>query len=631
MRPRRRRRRWGLPVLVLVAGLIGGLILHVDVDVFRGRAVDAVSSWLDQPVTLGGRLGFRLWDGPALVLPEIEVGEHALTAREARIGLRFWPLLVGRFEPRTLSLIEPRLRLERFAVWRSTEGGWPSLPLERLDVVDGILEGQAGPIVEGVGIAVVPAAANGPFDIRAGFRRGGDQFRLDATIGRLEASRPGGAVVKLQGGGLDISLTAAVNRGQQGLEVGGPIKIAVADAPAALARLGLVATPTSGPATAEAKLVWADGRVRLSELSITGSGFDVAGSVDLAESLRAGEAQLAFRRLEIERWLGTLTALLDGAPGRDLSVTLSAEAALLRGGLVRQLRTELRLLDGQLALRQLNALLPGGTELSGFGRVSSTGPQPVYEGEIDVVSDNLRTALSWLGLEPRGIAPDRLRRAAFSARLTFAGDRLTVPNFDLKLDTSRMFGGGSLTIGASPRLDLKLAIDRVPFDPYQPLLAAAMDLGLAGTITISADLVTWHGLPLRDVDIDAAIDGRRIDLRRLRIAEIAGARLAVTGRTDLARSQAELSFDLTTTRPAELLRQLGQADGAAASTGATIAAAGRIEGSLSELALSGAVVAPNLSSTIDGILRLEGERAPTLEPGPELGRLIDRLAAGHGR
>src|SRR5687767_7709791 len=116
MRPRRRRRRWGLPVLVLVAGLIGGLILQVDVDVFRGRAVDAVSSWLDQPVTLGGRLGFRLWDGPALVLPEIEVGDHGLTAREARIGLRFWPLLVGRIEPRTLSLIEPRLRLDGFAV-----------------------------------------------------------------------------------------------------------------------------------------------------------------------------------------------------------------------------------------------------------------------------------------------------------------------------------------------------------------------------------------------------------------------------------------------------------------------------------------------------------------------------------
>jgi hypothetical protein len=623
MRPRRRRRRWGLPVLALAAGLIGGLILQVDIDVFRGRAVDAVSSWLDRPVTLGGRLGFRLWDGPALVLPEIEVGEQVLTARQARIGLRFWPLLVGRLEPRTLSLIEPHLRLDAFAVWRSTEGGWPVLPLERLDVVDGVLEGSAGVLVEGVGMSVVPAAANGPFEIRAGGRRGQDQFRLEATVGRLEAGRPGGVVVKLQGGGIESSLTAAINRGPLGLEIGGPLKLAAADAAATLAHLGLAATPVSGPLSAEAKLVWADGRVRLSELTMAATGFDVAGAVDLAESLRAGEAQLTFRRLEIEPWLGTLSALLDGAPGRDLSVTLNAEAALLRGGLVRQLRAELRLLDGQLALRQLNALLPGGTELSGFGRVSSTGPQPAYEGEVDIVSDNLRVALSWLGLEPRAIAPDRLRRAALSARMSLVGDRLAVPSFDLKLDTSRMFGGGTLTLVAAPRLDLRLAIDRIPLDPYQPLLATAMGLGVNGTVALSADLVTWHGLPLRDVDIDGAIDGARVDLKRLRIAEIAGARLSAAGRADFSRSQAELSFDLTTARPAELLRQFGQPGGPG--NGTTVAAAGRMQGPLSELALSGAVVAPNLSSSIDGILRLEGERAPTLEPGSELKALIERL------
>ena len=53
-----------------------------------------------------------------------------------------------------------------------------------------------------------------------------------------------------------------------------------------------------------------------------------------------------------------------------------------------------------MALRQLSALGPGGTELTAFGRISSTDAAPMYEGEVDLVSDNLRVALAWLGHEP---------------------------------------------------------------------------------------------------------------------------------------------------------------------------------------------------------------------------------------
>jgi hypothetical protein len=630
MRPRRRKRRWAAIPVVLVSALLFGLFTELDLDAFRGRAVDSVSIWLDQPVTLGGRLGIRLSGGPVLVLPEVEVGDRLLTAREARIAVRFWPLLLGRVEPKTVTLVGPRFSLGAVASWRASSGEWPSLPVERLEIVDGIVEGPDGQLVDQLALTVVPTSPTGPFDIRGNGRNGGEALRLEATLGRLESGRPVGFAAKLQGAGIDASLTGAANRGAVGLELGGTLKVTAADASGFLARLGIVAAPLSGPATTEAKLSWAEGRVVLSDLAFESEGMRVVGKVDLAESLRAGEIQLAFGRVEAERWRATITGLLGGAAGRDLSVVLSAEAVSVRGALVRQVRAELRLLDRQMALRQLLALAPGGTEITVFGRISSSGASPVYEGEIDLVSDNLRVALAWLGREPSGIAPDRLRRIALSLRMSFDGERLTIPNFDIKLDTSRMLGSGNLILTPVPRVDLRVAIDRITLDPYLPLLGIAFEAGAVGNVAASADLATWQGIGLRDVDVDLNIAGSALDLRRLRISEVAGARFSAAGRVALDDAGSDLTFDLTTKRPSELFRLFGNGDAGSLAPDATLAAAGRLQGGLSDLKLSGAMVSPEGTSGLDGTVDLTGPGAPALRAGPELRRMIERLA-GSGR
>ena len=630
MRPRRRRRRWAAIPVVLASALLFALFTELDLDAFRGRAVDSVSTWLDQPVTLGGRLSIRLAANPVLVLPEVEVGDKLLTAREARVTVRFWPLLVGRIEPKSVALVGPHIRLSAFAAWRTRGGDWPSVPIERLDIVDGIVDGPEGRLIDQLAFAVVPTTPTGPFDLRGTGRSGGEPVRLEMTLGRLESGRPVGFAAKMQGGGMEASLTGAANRGAAGLELGGPLKITTADAGKFLARFGIVSAPFTGPGTAEAKFAWAEGRVILSDFSFESSGQRVTGRIDLAESLRAGEIQLAFGRFEAERWRETIVALRDGADGRDLSVLLTADAVSLRGALVRQARAELRLLDGQLALRQLQALAPGGTELTVFGRISIAGATPLYEGEIDLVSDNLRVALAWLGLEPAGIAPDRLRRAQVSLRMSFDGERVTVPSFDLKLDTSRMLGSGNFSLTSAPRIDLRVAIDRITLDPYLPLLAAALGAGTTGHVSASADLATWQGIGLRDLDVEALIVEGALDLRRFRVGEVAGARLTVAGRLAFEDAGSDLSFDLMTRRPSELFRLFANGDAAGIPADATVVAAGRLQGAPSDLKLSGAVVTPDGTSILDGEVDLTGPGAPTLQAGPELRRLIDRLAGRGG-
>ncbi|MBM3550123.1 MAG: hypothetical protein FJX54_24575 [Alphaproteobacteria bacterium] len=631
MRPRRRKRRWAAIPVVLVSALLFGLFAELDLDSFRGRVVDSVSAWLDRPVTLGGRLGIRLAANPVLVLPELEVGDRLLTAREARITVAFWPLLVGRIEPKSIALVGPSIRLAAFAAWRTSSGAWPTLPIERLEITDAVVEGPEGRLLEQLALTIAPASPVGPFDVRGTGRSGGEPVRFEMTLGRLDSGRPVGFAAKVQGGGMEAALTGAANRGGAGLELGGPLKLTAADASKSLARIGIVSAPFAGPGTVEAKLAWAEGRVTFSDFAFESDGTRVTGRIDLAESLRAGEVQLAFGRLEAERWRDTVLELRSGADGRDLSVLLSAEAISLRGALVRQARAELRLLDRQMALRQLQALAPGGTEITAFGRISSTGTKPVYEGEIDLLSDNLRVALAWLGLEPSGVAPDRLRRVQVSLRASFDGERVTVPSFDLKLDTSRMLGSGSLVPAATPRVDLRVAIDRITLDPYLPLFALAFDAGVLGNLTASADLATWQGIGLRDLDIDAVILPGGLDLRKFRVGEVAAARFTAAGRVSLADANSDLSFDLTTRRPSELFRLFANGDAAVLATDGAISAAGKLQGALFDLKLSGAVVSPEGTSNLDGRVDLTGPGAPTLHPGPGLRRMIDRLAGRGGR
>ena len=239
MRARRRRRRWGPILAVLSFAFLFAIGSQLDLDAFRGRTVDAVSAWLDQPVTLGGRLGFRLSDGPTLVLPDLEVGDRILTAREARIGVRFWPLLLGRIEPRAIVLVEPRLRLAALGAWRTAPGAWPALPFERLEVQAGTIDTVGGAAIDQISLTIVPGAPAGPFDIRGSGRRAGEAFRMETTLGKAEAGRPAGFTTKLQGAGIDVSLAGAANRGVDGFEVAGPLKVTAAEGATLLTRLGI--------------------------------------------------------------------------------------------------------------------------------------------------------------------------------------------------------------------------------------------------------------------------------------------------------------------------------------------------------------------------------------------------------
>jgi hypothetical protein len=284
-----------------------------------------------------------------------------------------------------------------------------------------------------------------------------------------------------------------------------------------------------------------------------------------------------------------------------------------------------------MALRQLSALGPGGTELTAFGRISSTDAEPAYEGEVDLVADNLRVALAWLGIEPVGIPPDRLRRAAISFRMTFDGERLTVPSFDLKLDTSRMLGSGNLLLGKEPQIDLRLAVDRITVDPYLPLVGAALAAGVGGHVAASADLATWHGIGLRDLDLEADLGDSSLEFRRFRIGDAAGARVSAAGKLDIEGDATNVSFDLATRRPSELLRLFGNGDGAGVADNTAVTAVGRLTGSFDALKLSGAVVSPEGTTELDGTAKLAGTDAPNLDPGPALRRLIEALAVRGSR
>jgi len=107
--------------------------------------------------------------------------------------------------------------------------------------------------------------------------------------------------------------------------------------------------------------------------------------------------------------------------------------------------------------------------------------------------------------------------------------------------------------------------------------------------------------------------------------------VTAAGRAALNDASSDLSFDLMTNRPSELFRLFANSDAVGLAANATVAAAGRLQGTLADLKLSGAIVSPDGTGDLDGAVDLTGPGAPNLHAGPELRRMIDRLAGRGGR
>ena len=105
---------------------------------------------------------------------------------------------------------------------------------------------------------------------------------------------------------------------------------------------------------------------------------------------------------------------------------ISVEALIFHGQLVRQLRVDAALSDGELQLERAIALLPGSSDVSLTGSLREAEGEAEFNGHLEAASDNLRGLLQWAGADVSAVPTDRLRRMSLSGRVTGSPKQIAI-------------------------------------------------------------------------------------------------------------------------------------------------------------------------------------------------------------
>ncbi len=272
----------------------------------------------------------------------------------------------------------------------------------------------------------------------------------------------------------------------------------------------------------------------------------------------------------------------------DADLDLTIDALTWRAGVIRQATAHLALADGVVTLGPASALLPGGAKVDLVGRLRTAGDDPWMQGVAEVAAEDLRAILSWLGVDVGAVPADRLRRLSAVADLSASGDRIAARNLDIRVDTTRIAGDASVVTGERALVDATLDVDAVNVDAYLPVdsaepsdktaptQAAGTDgaddapsevaqatLDRAGNdlrtvldeidadVALSVDALTYGGIRLAGLELDAALDDGDVTVRRAAVDDAAGASVSITGVTRAVAT--EPRFDLAVEGAADSL------------------------------------------------------------------------------
>jgi uncharacterized protein involved in outer membrane biogenesis len=600
--------------LLLAGALIGGLLLLprlVSWDDYRDEVTKQAEAITGRSVAVQGRIDLALLPRPTLTLGRATLSgnadapeRHTLAVDRLDLRLKALPLLGGQFEVEEVRLVRPAVELAQIeqpadaTTALASVGGGFVLPLagdgpSRLSVVDGrvILNGGQGAHgqrrIEAINLDLSAAGPDGPYALDGDFAIAGQPFAFTAELGQLApeawstlqlvvtAEASDGAAARLSFHGLAWSNPAAPR-------LRGDLALSGGDARAGLAALGraLGHDPAALPEWLAARyrltgqLDFSDRTAALDGLHLALADTEAAGKLRLGAGPKpAIDLELDLPHLAApEVWplagedgLAALAVLSTVVEGR---IDLSVQALAYRGETIRRLRASLALDGaGKVTVEQARATLPGQTTVGFTGGLAGRGEDPALQGALTAVTSNLRAVLAWLDLEPAAIAEGRLRSMSLESQLALQAETLRFTDAELRVDASRVAGSLALTRGPRPQITGALTLDRLDLDAYWPdgdageLLAGGLEAVRSVDAAIEARIerLTWHGLRLQEIELNGRSVGGRFTLDELSLRDAGSGKAHLAGEFDLENEAFDLTAELTTARPAQLLRRLGLA------------------------------------------------------------------------
>lgn len=509
----------------------------------------------------------------------------------------------------------------------AASGAGPAIQLNDLVVRDGTIIYRSPDIterIEGVNASFAAASLRGPFRAEGDVVVRGQPVSLRTAIAELENDRAIPVSLAVNGGDAEFSFSGVLSGFPNDLRLSGQLEGRADDAAALISAIsgssalpGFAASAVSikGDLSANRDTV-ALNNVSLGskDISATGAGtvsLDEIPQVDLVVNIGQldldrllAESQLTGRKSNETDNRVTKTRARESAgatatqPAKvfalpsTLNVTLESKVGAIgyRGGVIRQATLSAQLVDGELAISQLSAQLPGSADVSVFGFVTEQNGQPRFGGQGEATANDLRGLLSWLEIDASAVPLDRLRKLSLTAKLDGVSEKFNLTEINLAVDGARVRGGVAVALRERLGLGIGLTVDTLNIDAYLPApveTASPADAGTANegsarpavvataraasttgsalldrfdaVVQLKAGALTYKGKSLQGVNFDGTLAAGALELRDASINNIVGTAANVSGRVEGVSTSApvvDLKLDINSADANRLLQML---------------------------------------------------------------------------
>jgi len=435
----------------------------------------------------------------------------------------------------------------------------------------------------------------------------------------------------------------------------GTAKLAATDLAAFIRGLAMAAVvPRPDVPPALARKVAFEGAVEASAEAFSARDFKLAlgddqGGGTLSVALKPTtkvEGKLSFTKLDLDKWRaadegsqtpskpgpGTsrpgTTPSAAGAPNAlAVKLVLDAAEVTYNGAAVRKLLADVALENGQLAVRRIEALLPGNAQLAGTMTAGADGKS--YSGDIALAGPKLRETLNWLKVDVAQVPADKLAAFAFKGKLQSAqGNAIAISDATVQLDGMTARGGATIALGAPMRITADFQADTIDVDAYLPKKAAsagnkpaagapsgktagppaaAAPPALDARVKAKVGRVIYNGERIEGIEADVTYRDGRLTFGDSRIGSVAGASVAVKG--SVAHLTTTPSFDLAVnvqTSDADRLLKLAGASSPVKGQIGTVSLQGGVAGTAADLVFRDFTI-----NALGATLKLTGKVTPT--------------------
>jgi uncharacterized protein involved in outer membrane biogenesis len=533
------------------------------------------------------------------------------------------------------------------------------LSLGRLNIENGTLifsDSKAGlsVVAEKANFSASVASLDGPYSLAGGATINGSPLKIDLNVS-AKGTDGHAADLSLEAGGGKLGFKGTLSELGPNARIGG---VATASAEsltgfiAALVKIAGQPEPALPPLLA-GKFTF-DGSIDVSQTSFAAKDFkmNLAGdsssgslSVTLKPAL-AVEGRLVIPKLDLDRALATLsqpapapakpgsatapappTATSGGASvlaGVTAKIALEAGEVIYNKTAIRNVALELEARGGAVAVPKLSATLPGDMVLQARSTMSGDPAKPTVSGDFSLVGPKLRETLKWLEVDTSAMPANKFNRLSLKGRMASSGGNVQVSDAVFELDELKGTGGVTVsfsvplsvvahveldTLDVDPFLAAKPAGGSAPAKPAAAPAAAGKPAPAGPTIGFKGKVnkLIYNKETIGGVEVDVALQGSALKLNDIKIANLAGARLAVRGTVanySSATPHPDIAFNFEAPDMGRVLKLVG---GTAPAGLGQVNASGGVAGTIEQLTLRDlSVSAMGYNVKANGTLGLPG-------------------------